>query len=265
MGSGVVLNAVTGQANVAVGCTAVDAGAPAPPQLLRVSGDASAGSPSVRLVFDREVDNGDAAQLEVFDEATCMQLAGAGTGFLHEPQGGPRDESADPTVPAPERQSSTVDVAAGGLRVGTQYVRLGAGVVVEPFGNHANEPSGCLPLSVSAAPVLVSAHGDQGTLTLTFDQPVDPVAPNPTQPPAGGSAGLNTMYLVVFEADPSCSSPNGNAHYFISGMGTATVTVEASSIVAPTTYIAIAEGFVKSVADGTYNRAVGCTAVAIST
>jgi hypothetical protein len=120
------------------------------------------------------------------------------------------------------------------------------------------------PPSLASAPVLVAVHGSEGSLTLTFDQPVDPVAPNPTQPPSAGSEGLNTMYLTVFGADSACSVPQGNAHYFISGIGTATVTVEASSIVAPTTYIRIAPGFVRSVADGTYNQAVGCTAVAIS-
>lgn len=261
---GVVLNAETGQSNVPVGCTAVDAGAPAPPQLVRVSADGSAGAASVGLVYDRWVENGDATQVEVFDDADCTQLAGRGTEFLHEPHIGRRDESAGFDDPVPFRQASTVDVATTGLRVGSQYVRLGAGVVVEPFGDHSSGPSGCLPLTVSAAPVLLSAYGDLGSLTLTFDQPVDPVAPNPTEPPPGGSEGLNTMYLTVYGPDPTCATPAGNAHYFIDGIGTATVTVEATSIVAPTTYIRIAEGFVRSVADGTLNRAVGCTAVSIA-
>jgi hypothetical protein len=69
---------------------------------------------------------------------------------------------------------------------------------------------------------------------------------------------------VVYSGDAACSTPQGNAQYFISGMGTATVVVEASSLVAPTTYIGIAEGFVRGVADGTYNEVVGCTAVSIS-
>jgi hypothetical protein len=47
-------------------------------------------------------------------------------------------------------------------------------------------------------------------------------------------------------------------------MGTDTITTDATSLVAGTTYISIGSGFVNNAQDGTPNTAVGCTAISVS-
>jgi hypothetical protein len=61
------------------------------------------------------------------------------------------------------------------------------------------------------------------------------------------------LALIVFQGDGACSSPDGNGQDYLAGLGSDTVTVDASSLVPGTTYIAISPGFVRSVADGTRN------------
>lgn len=68
------------------------------------------------------------------------------------------------------------------------------------------------------------------------------------------------MYLVVYGSDPTCAGPDGNSHMVLSGAGTATITLDATSLAAPTSYITLAPSFVTSVGTGVANEAVGCTA-----
>jgi len=72
------------------------------------------------------------------------------------------------------------------------------------------------------------------------------------------------MSLIVYGRDSSCSTPAGNAHEYLSGMGTDTITTDATSLVAGTTYISIGSGFVKNAQDGTPNPTVSCIAIPVS-
>jgi hypothetical protein len=112
---------------------------------------------------------------------------------------------------------------------------------------------------VPGAPVFVSATADatKGQLTVRFDRPVtgDPVDKSP------GSKSFSPdkthpMNLIVYGSDKACSLPKGNGQDYVSGLGTDTVTVEASSLAAGTTYISISPGFVKNVIGGTMNESV---------
>lgn len=117
-------------------------------------------------------------------------------------------------------------------------------------------PAPPVPPPVTGAPRFISMTGDRqaGRVTTRFDRPVVP-----------GTVNLAPLYLVVHAAgDSSCSSPNGNAHEYLAGMGTDTITTDASSLVAGTTYVSIASGFVKNAGDGTENERVLCVAIAVS-
>jgi hypothetical protein len=72
------------------------------------------------------------------------------------------------------------------------------------------------------------------------------------------------MRLVVHMSDATCTHPNGNAHVYLAGSGTDTITVEATSLVAGTTYVSLVPGFVHSTEDGTANRAVTCYPLPVS-
>ena len=104
----------------------------------------------------------------------------------------------------------------------------------------------------AVGPVLRSVTADlgAGTITVTFDQPVDL-----------GSAPLAAMYLVVFGADPTCATPAGNSHEVRGGAGTTTLTLDATSLARPTSYIRLAPGFVTSVASGAPSEPTGCIPV----
>ncbi|HET9443402.1 MAG TPA: hypothetical protein VFO65_08765, partial [Acidimicrobiales bacterium] len=76
-----------------------------------------------------------------------------------------------------------------------------------------------------------------------------------------GPEPLAAMYLLVFGDDSGCSLPQGNSHRVISGNGTPTLTLDATSLASPTTYVVLAPGFVEGVESGAPNEALGCTAV----
>lgn len=103
-------------------------------------------------------------------------------------------------------------------------------------------------------PVLQSVTADlgAGTITVTFDQAVHL-----------GTDPLAAMYLVVYGADPACTTPAGNSHRVMHGDGSATLTLDATSLARPTSYITLAPGFVTG-ASGAANAPVGCMPVATS-
>ncbi|MEO6121721.1 MAG: hypothetical protein ABIW46_08460, partial [Acidimicrobiales bacterium] len=121
--------------------------------------------------------------------------------------------------------------------------------------------------ALSSAPVLVDVRAVAtarqgsgspeywvGTITVTFDRPVNL-----------GPATLAPLYLVVYGADPACDGPDGNGQRVISGSGTPTLTLDASSLGAPVSYVTLAPGFVTAVGSGTPSGPVGCTAVPTAT
>jgi hypothetical protein len=175
-----------------------------------------------------------------------------------------------PGCPTPEGNGQA-PVGGSGTRVlslpatslvqGTNYVEVAAGFATSLRG----DPSATVPCTAvtsttapippttttlpADAPAVVSAvmNPAAGTVTVTFDQPV-----------AGGVA----LDLVVFGADRSCGTPEGNAQSFVSGTGTRTITAVATSLAAGTTYIAVASGWVMSAsAPGTPNKPLGCEAI----
>lgn len=115
------------------------------------------------------------------------------------------------------------------------------------------------PAPTPGAPVFVSATGDAtaGRVTVRFDRPVtgDKVDTSPG-PKTFSPDKTQPMNMIVFGPDRACSGPRGNGHDYVSGLGTDTVTIEATSLAAGTTYLGIGRGVVKSVADGTFNDAV---------
>jgi hypothetical protein len=120
----------------------------------------------------------------------------------------------------------------------------------------------------TGAPQYLSAKGDAsaGRISVRFDRPVtgDPSS----YPPGGGPIPqdkTSPMNLIVFGADSGCSTPAGNAHEYLEGLGTDTITTDATSLVRGTTYIGIGAGFVKNVADGTFNTAaVSCLPISVT-
>jgi hypothetical protein len=227
---GLVVAAGTGVENAAVACTAVAAGSSGPPQVVAAVADAAPRGGTVEVTFDREVEHGDPARLTVHDDASCSEQRGEGTAFDGEPVPSVPDESRRPP-------QWTVTVEATGLRPGTVYVSVGEGLVSDRYGGGPNVGR-CMAVEGTTPPVFVSGSGTVGRLTLRFDQPVVPGTEEPLSA---------AMRVVVFGADPSCSGPDGNAHQFLDGVGTDTVTVEASGLVPGTTYISIVSGFVNGV------------------
>lgn len=118
----------------------------------------------------------------------------------------------------------------------------------EPSDGDPTETTG----SGDKGPVLRAARADLAsrTITVTFDQPVNL-----------GAAPLAAMYLVVFGDDPTCRTPAGNSHVLSSGAGTPTLTLDATSLARPTSYIRLAPGFVTGVRSGRPSEPTGCTAV----
>jgi hypothetical protein len=162
---------------------------------------------------------------------------------------------------APVSGSSTrvLSLPATSLVQGTNYVTIAPGFATSLSGT-PNLAVGCTGVQTATAPIppttttlpagapaVVNAVMDRGagTVTVTFDQPV---------------TGGQPMDLVVYEGDPTCGTPNGNAHAYLSGNGTRTITAGASSLVAGTSYITIASGWAVS-ATGVPNTPLGCTAI----
>ncbi len=104
-------------------------------------------------------------------------------------------------------------------------------------------------------PVLRSAAADRsaGTVTLTFDQPVN-LGPGPLAP----------LQLVIYGADSACSRPAGNGQEVVSGLGTRTLVLYATSLAQPTTHFTLAHGFAVSVNSRTPSTPVGCRPVTTS-
>lgn len=120
-------------------------------------------------------------------------------------------------------------------------------------------PTATAPPATPGAPVFVSAEGDAaaGRVTLRFDRPVtgDPVDKSPGSKTFSPDK-THPMNMIVFGPDKACSGPQGNGQDYVSGLGTDTVTLAATSLAAGTTYVGIGRGVVKSAADGTFNDAV---------
>jgi hypothetical protein len=219
---------------------------PTVPRVVAIAVDAAAARATV--TFDQPVrpGAGDLAPLYLVvfgDRAGCSLPQGNGHA--------PVDGGGTPTLSLP----------ATSLVQGTNYVEIAAGFATSLDGI-PSEQMGCTsvtsgtaptPLPTTTlppdAPTVVSAlmNPGAGTVTVTFDQAVK-----------GGSP----LDLVVFGADAGCTTPAGNAQSFVSGAGTATITATATSLIAGTTYITIASGWVTSSRDPTaLNKPLGCTAI----
>ncbi len=98
-------------------------------------------------------------------------------------------------------------------------------------------------------------------MSVRFSQPV--VAGISPATPCCRDGYLAAMRLIVYGADSTCSTPQGNAHAYLSGMGTETITTDATSLVAGTTFISIASGFVKGAKADTENAAVTCVGISV--
>lgn len=79
------------------------------------------------------------------------------------------------------------------------------------------------------APQFVSASGEAaaGRITVRFSLPV--VAGDSPATSCCPAGYLAAMSLIVYGADRACSVPAGNAHEYLFGMGTDTITTDASS------------------------------------
>lgn len=183
------------------------------------------------------------------------------TGFVPSELGG---RHRDLVSVAPGQTS--VRVTATDPDTGAQVAEVAVPVTVldvPPPSAPAERPPGPPPGVTTGAgtgagdggPVLRSATADlgAGTITVTFDRPV-----------VLGRAPLAAMYLVVYGDDPSCGTPDGNSHRVIGGDGTPTLTLDATSLARPTSYITLAPGFVASADLGAPSGPLGCTAVPTS-
>ena len=72
------------------------------------------------------------------------------------------------------------------------------------------------------------------------------------------------MSPVVYGEDPHCGTPAGNSHRVTSGNGTPTLTLDATSLARPTSYITLAPSFLASANLRAPSGPVGWTAVATS-
>jgi hypothetical protein len=248
--AGVVTGVGNKLGNDPVGCTAVDTGGPAKARAVGAAVDTAAGpgGGAVTVLFDRPVNNGDATALAVFDDPACQHRVGGGTTFA----GFAGTGQAAGLGPL---NGGSVVVAATGLSAGPVYVLAGPGVGLEAYSGSLTPASACLAATPYNPPALLSATGDlgKGQVILKFSRPV-----------IGGGETIVAMRLVVHMGDATCTHPNGNAHLYLAGVGTDTITVDATSLVAGTTYISIAPGFVRSADDGTANRAVACYPLPVS-
>lgn len=268
---------------------------PGAPQFVSAGGDAAAGRITVR--FDRPVvagsddkgPNGNNAPKSVLAAMSLIVFGADPRCSL--PQGNGHEYLAG-------MGTDTITTDATSMAAGTTYVALAAGFVKSAADGTPNDPvqlsnaapagmfpgMSCIPVPVSGTvpgtppmteavggPELLSATGDgaAGRVTLRFSRPVvvgvgaaaaGPGSGASTVPPSDSMAA---MQLVVHTTDSTCSSPKGNAQQFVAGVGTDTITVEATSLVVGTTYISISPGFVKAADDGKWLRSVPCLALQV--
>lgn len=246
--------------------------APGAPVLLRAAATAtrqegSYSQGTITLTFDQPVNPGTGMNLIVYGSDDACDG----------PDGNSHDAISGAGTP-------TITFDATSLGVPTSYITIIPGFVTGTRSGDKNAGVGCtaVPTDVKLAPTTTTAPhapgpalmsvraaatqaqgppfaGRQlwsGTITVTFDQPVQL---------AGADEYMTAMRLVVFADDAACGGPDGNSHRVISGNGTSTLTLDATSLAAPTSYIILAPGFVKSVATGVENEPVGCTSVATTT
>ena len=235
------------------------------PLLLWAAGDVRTGQ--VALHFDRPVVEGG------LDAAISLVVYGDTTkGCSTEPHGRAHEYFSG-------IGTDTIVTDASGLVEGTVYVTVGDGFVKSAADGTPYQSTGCIHISVSSsAPTttgsagrleLLSATGDDlsSRITLRFSQAVV-VGDGPGEYGSAGPPPDNTrlapMQLVFYRADSTCASPSGNAHQFLSGLGTNTVTLDAPDLVVDATYISILPGFVKGAARGEAVTAVPCTAVMVT-
>ncbi len=118
-------------------------------------------------------------------------------------------------------------------------------------------------------PTLISASGNAAAprVLLRFSRPVvpgdGPDFDRPFTTPTSQDTYMAAMQLVVHQSDSTCSNPQGNAHEYQAGVGTDTLTVDATSLVVGTTYISISPGFAKSADDGTPMAWVRCIPIIV--
>lgn len=181
---------------------------------------------------DFQSGTGDSLGLPALEETTTTMAP-----LVTAPPPPPPPTSAPPDMPAPTVAPTT-----------KPPVQPVTPTTARPTTTEA--PSTSKPPGV--APQFVSATGDlaAGRVTVRFNRPV--IGGDVGGNGAGNSGSyLAAMRLIVFGADASCSMPQGNAHEYLAGVGTDTITVDATSLAAGTTYILIGEGFVRDAADGT--------------
>ncbi len=210
-------------------CRRVDGGAGGRARFVSGIGDAGSGSGGQRLLlrFDRAVVRPDPTQVTVFSDAGCATERGRGQSGTVTSYG---DES--------------VSFTSTGLAVGTQYVRLAEGAATTAAGEAPSEATACVAITVVDRPHVLSSTANGTRLSVTFDRPVTNID--------------SEMLIVVFTSDAGCRSPNGNSHAYVSGDGTSTIVVEATSLASGTSYIQVNEGF--AAANGVANRGSGCVA-----
>lgn len=192
-------------------------------------------------------------------ERVALRTGGQADGSPDRAGGATGTTSPDLAATAPDHvPATTAPAPAGPPDVPTA-------VGPPPTTTAAPHPPGTAPTPTSApasAPVLLSAAATvterqggyaAGTITVTFDQPVNL-----------GTAPLSPMYVVVFKDDATCATPAGNGQRVISGAGTPTLTLDATSLATPVTFITLAPGFVTGVTSGLPNEPLGCTAVPTS-
>jgi hypothetical protein len=113
-------------------------------------------------------------------------------------------------------------------------------------------------------PEVVAASGNAAAqrVTIRFSLPVAyGTSPATSCCPANY---LAAMSLVVYGSDPTCAVPAGNAHDYLAGAGTDTITTDATSLVAGTTYVTVHSGFVKNALDGTPNATAVCIPIQVT-
>lgn len=252
------------------------------PSLLTATGDALTGR--VTLHFSGQVveggppENGRDANPLLPDPLAATRLVVYGdttSGCSTQPQG-----SAHQYLSGLGTDTITTD--ASGLVGGTVYITVGDGFVRSAADGTPYLSTGCIHINVTnsgpgspaidrpvGGPELLSAEGDRasGRINLRVSRPVvagdGPGEYGPAGPPLGTSS-LAPMQLVFYGADSTCLSPLGNAHQFVSGLGTDSLTLDAVNLVVGTTYISISPGFVKGAAGDEAAAAVPCLAVIVN-
>jgi hypothetical protein len=188
-----------------------------------------------------------------FDRTVALSTARAALSRLHIYGDDPSCSagSVEPRDVVGDQQSNRLALAFESVPAGATHVAIDRGFVRGDEGA-PNERVACTPTAAVRAPVLESATADPdaGTVTLRFDSAVD-----------RGDGSMAPMNLIVYGDDATCQTPAGNGHRYLAGLGTRTVTVEATSLELGTTYIGVVSGFVEGHARPMPNRAVRCLAV----